>query len=399
MLTPSVRAAAALAAAALLLTACSGAGDTAPAAKPTPTRHPVFDQKLDRQLLLAVRRTKQAGTASFTHRLTFASGKGDAVQTMSGRMDFTGGRGRAKVVWKAPTSLPQEARDVLTGTTAGSRSGALTGTYLVGGDRIDYRADGAPYWIRYTSADTQASQENDVLEHLHGTEAPVGGTLLEGLSGAEATQRTDGPGGRRVYRGGMPVDTVDGLFPAGLRRHTTRDNTDVLPVTVTLDEQGRILDAHADLTPLLRKHGDALSGFTKVTMDLTLGGYGTSAPKDSPAGTVRTAAKDVLPLRDVREDGCADFDTGQRLAHLVVGVPCSGPYDVRVVHQLPLGPGGSAEDTQFRADTACSFALDASRPSWMPAKAETWAWWTPEPQGGAGKGRVTCYLTNDRDNA
>ncbi|MFE6100380.1 hypothetical protein ACFVQ4_10490 [Streptomyces laurentii] len=399
MFKGSFRAGALLAAASLLLTACAGKDDSAaPAAEATPAKHPVFDQKLDRQLLLAVRQTKQAGSASFVHHLTFASGKGDAVQTMNGRMDFTGGRGEADTTWKVPGKLPAEARDALVGTTAGSSSGALSGRYLVDGEQIHYRADGASYWIRYTAADTQQSQDNATLEQLHGTEAPVGGTLLEGLSGAEATQRTDGPDGRRVYQAEMPMNALEGLLPSDIRTHTTRDDSDALPVTVTVDRQGRILEARADLTVVLRK-GDVLSGFTKLTMDLTLGGHGTSAPKDSPTGTVRTAAKDVLPLRDVRKDGCADFDTGQRLAQNVVGVPCAGPHDVRVLTQVTQGPGSSAADTQSRADTACAIARDMARPAWLPKGAPLWAWWTPEPQGGVGKGRVTCYTTTERGDS
>ncbi|BAU82706.1 hypothetical protein SLA_1768 [Streptomyces laurentii] len=397
MLRGSVRAGAVLAAA-MLLTACAGGDDSAPAAKATPAKHPVFDQKLDRQLLLAVRQTKQAGSASFVHHLTFASGKGDAVQTMSGSMDFAGGRGQADTTWKVPGKLPEEARNVLVGMTAGRTSGALSGRYLIDSDRIHYRAARTSYWIRYTAADTQQSQDNATLEHLHGTEAPVGGTLLEGLSGAEATKRTDGPDGRRVYRAEMPMNALEGLLPDDIRKHTDRDAADGLPVTVTVDRQGRILDARADLTAVLRK-GDALSGFTKFTMDLTLGGHGTSAPKDSPAGTVRTGAEDVLPLRDVKKNACADFDTGQRLARNVVGVPCSGPHDVRVFAQVPLGPGSSAEDTQGRADTACSIARDMARASRLPKRDAYWAWWTPEPQGGVGKGRVTCYVTTARGDS
>ncbi|MFI8966515.1 hypothetical protein ACIGO8_30890 [Streptomyces sp. NPDC053493] len=39
------------------------------------------------------------------------------------------------------------------------------------------------------------------------------------------------------------------------------------------------------------------SVFTDRTTDLTLTGRGTSEPETTPAGTVRTATKDVLPMR------------------------------------------------------------------------------------------------------
>jgi len=93
-----------LVAASLLLSACSGvpASDTHEPKAASAPKHPVFDQKLDRQLLLAVRQTQQAGTTSFAQRLTFTSTKGDLVQTLSGRMDFTAGAGRADGAWETP---------------------------------------------------------------------------------------------------------------------------------------------------------------------------------------------------------------------------------------------------------------------------------------------------------
>ncbi|MCX2179429.1 hypothetical protein KV205_02625 [Streptomyces sp. SKN60] len=201
----------------------------------------------------------------------------------------------------------------------------------------------------------------------------------------------------------MPFGVLGALFPSDLRRELdvvnggTAASQKAVPLTVTVDRLGRITHARADLTRLLRKDG-AFSGFTGLTMDLTLTGHGAPSPAASPTGTVRTAAKDVLPLRDVKDGGCVDFDTGQRLAHIVVGVPCSGPYDARVFTQIPLRAGSSQADTQERSDTACAYAHDVARPAWLPKVAQIWAWWTPEPEGGA-KGRVTCYVTTERGAA
>ncbi|MFF9133143.1 hypothetical protein [Streptomyces sp. NPDC014806] len=69
-----------LATASLLLTACSGTEDTA---APAAATHPVFDQKLDRQVFLALRRTQQARNVAFTQTITFVSKKGRAVQIVT----------------------------------------------------------------------------------------------------------------------------------------------------------------------------------------------------------------------------------------------------------------------------------------------------------------------------
>ncbi|MEU7030284.1 hypothetical protein AB0A60_26820 [Streptomyces sp. NPDC046275] len=401
MIRRLARTGAPLLAASLLLTACSTDEDS-PAPKAAPAQHPVFDQKLDRQLLLAVRQTRKAGSAGFVQKLTFTSGRGDAVQTMRGRMDFAGSRGQADVAWTMPKGLPHSTRVALVGDTPGSRTGAASGTYLIDGQGIHYRAASSAYWIRYTAADTSAHEGSDRLEHLRGTEAPVGGTLLEGISGAEASSRNDDATGR-TYRAGMPFGVLGAMFPEDLRKHLdvvnggTSASQKAVPLTVGVDRQGRITRARADLTRLLRKDG-ALSGFTGLTMDLTLTGLGATPPVASPTGTVRTAARDVLPLRDVKDGGCVDFDTGQRLAQIVVGVPCSGPYDARVFTQVPLRAGTSAEDTQERSDIACAYAHDVARPAWLPRVAQIWGWWTPDPKGGA-KGRVTCYVTSPRGGA
>ncbi|MET9956360.1 hypothetical protein ABZ135_33105 [Streptomyces sp. NPDC006339] len=402
MIRRLARTGAILGAASLLLTACSGGGSPAP--KAAPAKHPVFDGRLDRQLLLAVRETRKAGDASFTQKLTFtsgksASGKGDVVRTTSGRLDFAGGRGQADVAWTTPAGLPEPTRTVLVGQTAARTPGAPSAAYLVDGQRIHYRADSSSYWIRYTTADTTQQGPNGPLEHLRGTEAPVGGTLLEGIGSAEASARSDGPDGR-TYRAGLPFPVLRILFPDDLGRHLavtlgTSVTQEPVPLTVTTDRQGRITRARADLTRLLRKDGP-FAGFTGLTMELTLRGHGTSATTASPTGDVRTASKDVLPLRDVKDGGCVDFDNGQRLAHIVVRVSCSGPHDARVFTQITLRAGTTRKDTQERADTACQYAHDVARPGWMPKVARIWAWWTPEPAGGSAKGRVTCYLTTKR---
>ncbi|MFI1973875.1 hypothetical protein [Streptomyces wedmorensis] len=405
MIRSHARTAAVLATASLLLTACGRGGDS-PDAKPSsaaPTGHPVFDQKPDRQLFHAMRRTQKAGNARFVQTLSFGSkAKGDAVRTTTGRMDFTGGRGQADVVWKVPKGVSGETRGVLLGRTPGRGDGPASVGYLVDGQQIHYRAASSAYWIRYASGDTTRSRTSDALDHLRGTEAPIGGTLLEGVGGAEATAQSPAAEGR-TYRATMPFSVLRAMFPSDLGDELTVDESTGhaqpgVPLTVTVDKEGRITRATADLSTLLRKDG-AFAGFTTLTSDLTLTGYGTSAPAMPPSGTVRTAAGNVLAMWDVKDGGCVDFDSGQRLAHMVVTVDCSGPYDARVFTRIPLREGTSPEDTQERSDTACAFAHDVRRPVWLPKATDIWAWWTPAPKGHPGKDGVTCYVTTKRGDS
>lgn len=99
-----------------MLTVCSSTPD-APA--PTPTAHPVFSQKLDRQIFLALRRTQQAGNAAFTQTITFASKKGRAVQTLSGRLDFAQGAVVTMPKRKLSPGLSKAVRDTALGLIPG----------------------------------------------------------------------------------------------------------------------------------------------------------------------------------------------------------------------------------------------------------------------------------------
>ncbi|MFF3320604.1 hypothetical protein ACFYV5_34615 [Streptomyces sp. NPDC003035] len=245
---------------------------------------------------------------------------------------------------------------------------------------------------------------NNPLDHPRGTDSPVGGTLLEGIGGAEATAQQGGPAGGRTYRAELPFSVAWNLFPADLRKELHVETGTVAPqralaLTLSVDERGRITHGRVDLSRLLRKDS-GLADVTSLTMELTLTGHGASKPAPAPAGSVRKAAEAVLPMRDVKDGGCVDFDTGQRAAHVVVGVPCSGPHDARVFTQIPLRSGATATATQERADTACSFAHDVARPSWVPKTAEIWSWWTPGDTSAADdNGRVTCYLTTKRGDS
>ncbi|MCT4355326.1 septum formation family protein [Streptomyces sp. Je 1-79] len=391
-------AAALVAAASLLLTACGGGDEEGAAPKP---KHPVFDQPLDRQVLLALRRTQEAD-ASFTQTLTFASKKGRAVQTVTGKLDFAKGVGEATVTWRIPKAFDAEAKDVLLGRTPGRAFGDTSGSYLIDRDRIRYRARSSGYWITYSAADTLGLAGSDRVAHLRGTESPVGGMLLEGVSGAEASGQHAVAGGR-TYRAQLPNAVTQDLFPSDVNRalSTPLGRTAVReaghPLTVSVDAEGRITHSRADLTRLLGKDG-VFADMTSLTMELALSRHGASRPATAPRGKLVRSTDAVLPVAEVKTGGCVDFNTGQRDMGTVVAVDCEEPHDGRVWAQKSLGerryPGASAARSAARA--ACRGAYDAASSRWTDESVEDdryWYMWSGERDWDeAGEGRVTCYV-------
>ncbi|NML49529.1 hypothetical protein HHL19_04100 [Streptomyces sp. R302] len=76
------RSSAALAAVALLLSACTGGSTEA-----APAAHPVSSAPPARQVLLALRHTQESGGAVLRQTATFTAGRTTAVQDVTGRVD------------------------------------------------------------------------------------------------------------------------------------------------------------------------------------------------------------------------------------------------------------------------------------------------------------------------
>ncbi|MEU3609261.1 hypothetical protein AB0E83_28000 [Streptomyces sp. NPDC035033] len=415
----TARLAAALAAA-LLLTACTGGGDgPAPAAAP-PTKHPVFGEKLERQVFLALRRTqKEGGNARFTQTLTFESAKGRAVRTVSGRLDFAGGTGEATIRWQVPEAYSEEVKDLLLGRAPGQGHGDAAGRLHVDGQHLTYRADTSDYWLRYGRADYDTGratgQGPGALDHLRGTEAAVGGTLLEGLSGTEAVSRSDGTGGR-TYRAEMTSTVSALLLPDTIASQLAGEDLGFglyrekkpFPVTVTVDGRGMITHARADLSQLLGKKGSPFRDVTAVRMELALSGIGTSKPSAAAEGTVLPAGRTVRTVWEVEAGHCVDFTTGQQNVELVADIPCSRTHDGRVLAQVSFGgsayPGASAAKGQAR--DACRRAYRRASADWTgeaDEKGTYWFMWSDERSWRRdGGGRAVCYVVTpkgaDRDS-
>lgn len=404
MIRRLARTGAVLTIASLLLTACSG-GQDAPAERPAepPAGHPVFDQKLGLQVYLALRQTQKAGGADFVQTMTFASKKGRAVQTVSGRMDFAKRTGEATTEWRLPKELPRGTKDTLLGVTPGKGNADPSARVLVGRRHIHYRAGAAAYWLQYTTGDTGADLGIDRIDHLRGSEGPVGGTLLEGLGAMEATsRRTDGS--RRTYEAEMPNSAAWQLFPEDLRRELSAlfptgssSRSAPLPATVSVDGRGRVTHVRADLSTALGKKGSAFEDMISLTIDLRLSRHGGSKPATKPDGPVRPAHEAVRSVDSVKPGGCVDFSTGQRLVDTVVDVPCSGAHDGRIFAQRTLGTGpypGSAAARE-KAEAACRTAYDTAPGPWVSEAGRAgnyWYMWPTQEEWEQDGGHASCYV-------
>ncbi|MFF6774837.1 hypothetical protein ACFY8W_14930 [Streptomyces sp. NPDC012637] len=404
MIRRLARTGAVLATASLLLTACSGADDAEP--KAAPTKHPVFDQKLDRQMFLALRQTQKAGSASFTQTLTLETKKGKAVQTLEGRLDFAKNTGDANIRWKVPEKYSDAAKDAILGRAPGRSNADATGHFLVDGQDITYRAGSSDYWLRYGYGDYDAGQKT--LDQLRGTEAPVGGTLLEGLGGAEAKSRQGAN-----YRAEVDSEPLWEMLPGEISEQLASEmytpgitRSKKVLLAVSLDRQGRVTHVRADLSRMLGKKGSVFSDATSLTMELTLSGHGGSKPAGRADGDrVLDAGKTVRSIHDVGPGHCVDFSTGQRDAELVADVSCTGPHDGRVLAHASYGgrayPGKTAAKSQ--ASQACDRAYRRVSDSWTADSAKKdsyWYMWSGEHAWQqAGKGRTTCYVVTAKGAA
>ncbi len=340
---------AALPTALLLLTACSGGDNGDAHAKAQPSQHPVFGQPLGRQVFLALRETQKSGSASFTQTVSFGSAKGTAVQTLSGRLDFTEGRVRPPCGGRCRRSTPPRRRGRSSAPLpAGRRARAPAGSSSTGSRSTTApppRATGSG--TAATTSSPRGRQRPDRSPagfREPGRRDPPGGL---GRRGGEGT--AGGARGGRTYRAEMPFSVGWTMFPRTSARNWRPRWAPAPSRPASPDRvRGRAGPDH----PRPGGHVEAPAEERRPRRrDLADDGPHPHRVRlveagRAPAGSVRKAAEAVLPMRDVKNGGCVDFDTGRRATHVVVGVPCSGPYDARVFVQVPLRPGATAAETQ-----------------------------------------------------
>ncbi|MFD7443469.1 hypothetical protein [Streptomyces sp. NPDC059909] len=403
MISSFFRTTSALAAASLLLAACGGSTDDAPAAKPKP--HPVFSLPVGEQPYQSVRQTQQAGSASFTQQLTFTSRQGDAVLTAAGRLDFTGGRADGTHTWEIPDGLPAKARDTLLGEVLGKGSAASSARIALAPETVQHRSGTADYWLRYDLS--QPVDEDDSIAWLHGTEAPFGGTLLEVITSLHSIKGQPVSGGGRRYTAHIvPSGATENLFPGDLRRRLrtvvpSESAGTPVPMTLTTDAEGRITQAEADLSALLKAGDSGLPGVTALRARLVLTAHGRTKPVlPSASDAVLEAGKAVLTRHEATPGDCIDFNTGTRDASLVVEVSCTGPHDARVFGRVPLTSGDypGPEAAHRRASDTCRRAHGRAPSAWTEDNAEPgkyWSSWPTASDWGDRRQRVaTCYVVS-----
>lgn len=388
----------------LLLTACSrGPADHEPKLSP----HPVFSKPLGTQPYAALQQTQNAGSASFTQKVTFTSKQGDAVQTTVGSLNFAGKRGAGKRDWTLPRTLPGRVKDALLGRATEEGLRDSSAVIAVDPQTVHYRSASAKYWLRYR-ANGDDVEGLDSIAKLRGTEAALSGTLLETVTTAKATAQRSTPGGGRSYRTEFGLDAAWGLlFPADLREELApvwKVDPTRAPVvmTLTVDPKGRITRAEADLSALLRRDKEsALATVTSIHAELALAAHGAAKPAmPTSSDMVLDAGKAVMADEDTKPGDCIDVNTGARTNGLVVRVTCSGLHDARVFAQTSLGdgsyPGRAA--AEHRALDACEEAFDRAPSRWTDEAAPRdhyWSSWPLEAEWKASAEPVaTCYVAS-----
>ncbi|WP_370412159.1 hypothetical protein [Streptomyces fradiae] len=295
-----------------------------------------------------------------------------------------------------PKGYSDDAKDTILGRVPGRSNADSWGRVLVDGQNITYRAASADYWLHYGAGDYDRSLRT--LDRLRGTEAPVGGTLLEVLGGAEATGRQG-----LNYRATAPLDPVSNMLPVEVSEQLTSERytpgiarTKTVPLTVSLDAQGRLSRVSADLSGMLGKKGSVFPDATALTVELSLDGYGGAKPATRPEGPVVEAAKSVRSIHKVKPGRCIDFSTGQRDITLVAEVPCAKPHDGRLFSHASYSggayPGEPAAEKE--ANRACDRAYVRASDDWVSEAAEDGGFWRMWGVDG-----ISCYVVTARGAA
>ncbi|WP_328942451.1 hypothetical protein OG259_13250 [Streptomyces sp. NBC_00250] len=393
----------------LLVTVACQAGGTdgaaGPAATPSSTVKPVFEQRLDDQLSAATQATRASGSARFTSTVTYGSAKGTAVERTTGVLDYTKGTARVERSFDVPRRFPQDAAFAF-GREPGAEGRE---TYRVEGSTIDYRTGGGT-WLRYSASASMefAEKIEDFLTHA-GDAAPWGRTLAEVVTHADPEKNpspTDG-GGRRYQVTVEGREAADAL-PPELAEAFTNDMSAEVALTVDVDKGGRLLRAESDYTPILEPlhRAGVLKGVTtlRVAYDLT-GHGGQSVPAAEGGEKTEDAEKALTPLDAVKPGACGSLDTGLGGPDLVRAVPCGEKADVRVFGQVRVSEKSVTGDPwQFaegRADEGCRTEMDAAPDAWTAGSVprDTFVAWsgntTAHSEDGAAPtvtGDYACYV-------
>ncbi|MFJ4337923.1 hypothetical protein [Streptomyces sp. NPDC088915] len=347
----------------------AGTGEEPAAKTASPTGKPVFEERLSDQLGAASRATAASGSARFTATLTYGSAGGTAVERVTGVLDYARDTARVERSVDVPRGFPEAAAAAL-GRAPGDRAREV---YAVEKNDISYRTSRGT-WLRYDASGSLefADRVGDFMEYA-GEAAPWGRTLAEVVRHADPErQPASTPDGGRRYEVDVDVRSAAEALPHSVAYAFVGGKpTGDVPLTVVLDEDGRLLRAEADYRAalgVLRGQG-LLEGVTSLRAEYVLTGHGGQEVPPVPAGEpVEDAERTTVTLSALKAGACASHDTGLGHLALVRPVPCGKDADLRVFGQERIDEtvkGRSPEGFGDRlASERCGKAYRAAPAAW-----------------------------------
>ncbi|MEV4331926.1 hypothetical protein AB0K02_15570 [Streptomyces sp. NPDC049597] len=366
----------------------------------------VYGQPLAQQFHAAQQATREAGTAGFVATLTYRSAVGDAVHTTIGSQDYAAGSARGSSTLRVPTDFPEPAAEFLAepGTTA--RQTLAT----VGGDV--YVKEDAAEWLRFTpEAFNEFGDATSALSvHAAGDAAPYSGTLADLVTRAVPREKPKRDAdGNHTYRVTVLPEFAAELLPLRARAAGKAGmGTEPVDMTVTLDAEGRLARATADLDPLL-SHMD-LIGVTGLQASYQLSAFGEpyAHPMPGEDGVRVEDARKVLALTGTLKGGqCAAMEAALDSRAVVRPVDCAKAHDMRVFAQVAVDrtvPGRTAVKSGLDyAREECEREATVAPKEWFADSRRGVAWAVTgrsEEQSSTGGGRTdttvtgayTCYV-------
>ncbi|MGC5343541.1 hypothetical protein [Streptomyces sp. DT171] len=310
--------------------ACTAGGENEDGAKKSAAQE-VYGQAPAKQLIAASTATRNSGTARFVSTLVYGSAAGEAVQRTVGSLDYAHHTAQADIATTVPAGFPAKAAELI------GKAGT-TGHQPVLVQKSDVLYQVSPgHWLRYEGTSDFAESAAAVLDHA-GDSTPYAGTLADAVGRAIPTgQPKKEADGSRHYDVTMSGSSAEMLLPHAVRNADTLTSTQVdkrLPLSVVLNEEGRITRASADLGPLLdalhKKH--ILADVRTLRAEYTLTDHGKPVAYTIPSAQKAPKATTVLTdLHRTAAGDCGTTDTGLDSDSLIRRTDCGSPHTLRVL--------------------------------------------------------------------
>lgn len=315
--------------------------------------HPVYGEKLGRQLVSAREVTEKSGSARFTYTLTYTTKSGTVRDVTTGAQDYGKKTADATRTLTLPGGLPAK-----TGEQLGARPGKGPEAFEVTGSDVAYRTRSGA-WLRYAASGSKEFVDRaGVVLSRAGDEVPYGGTLADTIAHAATPvkQPVVGSDGSRVYATTASARSAAEALPAdiGFLVPMGKDEPAPVPLTIKLDAEGRITEGTADYAPVLtalHKAG-ALREVTALKAVYRLTDHGKAVPRRTAGASAEDAEKVLTDLHAVPPGACASDDTGLGSQALVRVGDCTGRSDLRVFGHVKVDKTSRDELTMEDGETA-----------------------------------------------